>query len=198
MASRTSLSEHDSVIASINAVDVAVVFGNGKRAFECVLKYLRECDALEVRQAAIHCLCVVVIPNTPATETLAMVRETQPHVIEICASVTAKYRHILQNTSASDNAMDAELVAKFLQACVQSLSQCSQMLRKKVQSEDLLPTMLAVIETSLAVGEGCFSLCQWVEQQFSHTAKGLSQLFTSTCSLLKVITVDRHGYKCVG
>lgn len=37
MASRASLSEHDSVIANINAVDVAVVFGNGKRAFECVL-----------------------------------------------------------------------------------------------------------------------------------------------------------------
>ncbi|KAL5484613.1 hypothetical protein EMCRGX_G021142 [Ephydatia muelleri] len=186
MASRASLSEHDSVIANINAVDVAVVFGNGKRAFECVLKYLRECDALEIRQAAIHCLCVVVIPNTPASETLTMVREIQPHVIEICTSATARYRHIIQNTSASGNATDAELVAKFLQACIQSLSQCSQLLRTKVQSEELLPSMLMVIETSLAVGEACFSLCQWVEQQFSHTAKGLSQLFTSTCSLLKL------------
>eukprot|EP00731_Ephydatia_muelleri_P024751 Em0016g1022a len=115
-----------------------------------------------------------------------MVREIQPHVIEICTSATARYRHIIQNTSASGNATDAELVAKFLQACIQSLSQCSQLLRTKVQSEELLPSMLMVIETSLAVGEACFSLCQWVEQQFSHTAKGLSQLFTSTCSLLKL------------
>lgn len=159
-------------------------------------------------------------------------------VIEICTSATARYRHIIQNTSASGNATDAELVAKvdklqtisqtdfppplppsslliskFLQACIQSLSQCSQLLRTKVQSEELLPSMLMVIETSLAVGEACFSLCQvspwqlccgvlpsmlmqWVEQQFSHTAKGLSQLFTSTCSLLKVIFMNRHACVC--
>lgn len=37
MVSRAGLSEHDSIIANIKAVDTADVFGNGKQAFESVM-----------------------------------------------------------------------------------------------------------------------------------------------------------------